>query len=281
MSPLFELTAFHAFADDNHAMVTGSNLDSVIVNMQRKMELMTKWLQDSGLTVNESKTECCLFYKNDHQLIDIVINGVTIRSKNSINVLGVLYDSKLNWQAQVAQTISKSKKTLHAIKLVKNYFSKKELEMLITSNFYSVLYYNCEIWLTPNLDPRSKQHLLGTSAMALKIMQRSPDPMVSYENLHEINKRAKPCQMMEYKLAIQLYKLYNSETMNDDWLDLNFQQTFNHRNNYAKFFDNSRIRIGKNSIVNRLSCLNGKIDYDWLNQSLNSYKLKCKLKFLS
>ena len=52
--------------------------------------------------------------------------------------------------------------------------------MLRTSNFYSVLYYNCEIWLTPNLDPRSKQQLLGTSAMALKLMERSPDPMLSY-----------------------------------------------------------------------------------------------------
>ena len=51
--------------------------------------------------------------------------------------------------------------------------------MLRTSNFYSVLYYNCEIWLTPNLDPRSKKQLLGTSAMALKVMERSPDPMMS------------------------------------------------------------------------------------------------------
>ena len=76
-------------------------------------------------------------------------------------------------------------------------------------------------------------------------MERSPDPMLSYEKLHEINKRAKPCQMMKYKLAIQLYKIYNSDTMNVDWLDLNFQQNFDHRNNLVNFFDNSRMRIGK------------------------------------
>ena len=29
--------------------------------------------------------------------------------------LGVVFDSKLNWSAQVAQAITKSKKTLHAI----------------------------------------------------------------------------------------------------------------------------------------------------------------------
>ena len=84
-----------------------------------------------------------------------------------------------------------------------------------------------------------------------------------------------------YKFNVYLYKIYNSDTMNDDWLDLNFQQNFNHRNNFVNFFDTSRMGIGKNSIVNKLNCLNGKIDYDWLNQSLNSFKLKCKLKFLS
>ena len=52
--------------------------------------------------------------------------------------------------------------------------------------------------------------------MALKLMERSPDPMLSYEKLHEINKRAKPGQMMKYKLTIQLYKIYNSDTMTDD-----------------------------------------------------------------
>ena len=91
--------------------------------------------------------------------------------------------------------------------------------------------------------------------------------------------RAKPYHMMKYKLAIWLYKIYNSTTINDDWLDLNFQQNFNNRNNFVQIFVNSRLWFGKNSILNRLNCLNGTIDYDWINQSLNSFKLKCKLKF--
>ena len=83
-----------------------------------------KWLKDSGLSVNEGKTECCLFYKNDHQPINLIINGIEIRSKPTINVLGVLFDSKLNWSHQVAQTIKKAKRVIHAIKLIKKYFAK-------------------------------------------------------------------------------------------------------------------------------------------------------------
>ena len=66
---------------------------------------VTKWLKDSGLVVNEGKTEICLFYKSDHPPIEIRINDKLIKSKKTINVLGVLFDSKLQWCEQVSQAI--------------------------------------------------------------------------------------------------------------------------------------------------------------------------------
>ena len=60
--------------------------------------------------------------------------------------------------------------------------------------------------------------------------------------------------------------MYNGKIQNDDWMDLNFQQNFNDRNNYVQINDFSRIRIGRNSIMNRLNCLNNTIDYDCTNQ---------------
>ena len=61
--------------------------------------MMTKWLRDSGLVVNEEKTETCLFYKRDHPTIALRINNKVIQSKKTINVLGVLFESKLQWSA--------------------------------------------------------------------------------------------------------------------------------------------------------------------------------------
>ena len=58
-------------------------------------KLMTKWLKDSGLTVNEAKTEVCLFYARDHPVINLRVNCIQVRSKKSMNVLGVEFDSKL------------------------------------------------------------------------------------------------------------------------------------------------------------------------------------------
>ena len=62
---------------------------------------------------------------------------------------------------------------------------------------------------------------------------------------------------------------------------MNFQQNFNDRNNYVQINDVSRLLIGRNNTMNKLKCLNNSIDFDWLNQSLNTFKIKSKKQFLT
>ena len=44
-----------------------------------------------------------------------------------MNVLGIAFDSKMQWYIQVAQAISKVKKAQHAIMLIRKYFNKHDL----------------------------------------------------------------------------------------------------------------------------------------------------------
>ena len=178
-------------------------------------------------------------------------------------------------------TVSKSKKALHAIYLIRKYFSKNELLKIITSNYYSIMYYISEIWHLPTNTHHSKTLLMSASAAPLKLCTPQYDQSISYKSLHTLNNRATPNQMMHYKHAIQLFKLYNSENENNDWLDLFFNQNFNSRNNKVNFVDSSVYKIGKNTLTNRLHLLNNKIPYEWLNLSLETYKIKCKSLFMS
>ena len=57
MSPLLDLTDITLFADDNYALVWNKCKESVHREMQEKLELITTWLRNSGLKVNEEKTE--------------------------------------------------------------------------------------------------------------------------------------------------------------------------------------------------------------------------------
>ena len=88
-------------------------------------------------------------------------------------------------------------------------------------------------------------------------------------------------EMMSYRLSIQLHKLYNGNQHNEDWVGLNYQKNFNNRQRFVQINDESAIRIGKNVLMNRLGILNNKIEYEWLNQSLNTFKIKSKKLFLT
>ena len=279
-SPLFDLQKMTSFADDTYIVRWNKTLTQLIIDMQKSLEMITKWLKQSGLKVNDSKTELCLFHRKSNPLIEIIINNITIKSKHAINVLGIEFDSKLQWNTHVSKTISKAKKANHAIRLVRKYFNKHELNQLLTANFYSILYYNSDIWHIPSLSIVLKKQLLAASASALKICTPTYNLTMSYQRLHLINGRATPLEMMKYKHALLLFKTYNTTKMSKDWLALNFQQNFNNRNTTINLVDTSQFKIGKNLIPNRLLIVNRQIDLELLNLSYLAYKIKCKNIFL-
>ncbi len=58
----------------------------------------------SELKVNSSKTDLCTFYK----LYTVFVKTSEIMSKNNINILGLNFDSKLQWSGQVMKAINKA-----------------------------------------------------------------------------------------------------------------------------------------------------------------------------
>ena len=125
VSPLFDLTKMTLFADDNYVVRRNKHLTELPKEMKETLEKIIKWLSESGLKVNDCKTEMCLFYRKETRPVKININGTEITSKNSMNVLGVNFDSKLNWQSHVQIAITKSQKALQAIRLIKNISQKR------------------------------------------------------------------------------------------------------------------------------------------------------------
>ncbi len=91
--------------------------------------MITKWLKLSTLKVNEAKmetclfhTETCLFHQNDQPTVTIKVQGNSIRSSQTINILGVLFNSKISWGPHMAHAIAKANRAFYAIKIIRNTF---------------------------------------------------------------------------------------------------------------------------------------------------------------
>ena len=151
---------------------------------------------------------------------------------------------------------------------------------LITSNFYSILYYNSEIWHIQSLKCNLKQKILSSSAKAIKTCVKFKTNDLSYVRLHEMFNRATPEKFLLYKHALGLHKLYRSTDYSLEWTALNLNQILTSRQ--TKFITSRahKRKVGLNAFSNRLFVLNDKIPLDTLNKSFESFKIYCKKLFL-
>ena len=278
--PLYDIEKLTTFADDNYVVECNKEKRVALEELGRRLGKIVKWLKNSGLKVNESKTELCIFHRNKSTEGSLRIDDVEVTSKNEMNVLGLTFDSRLQWGPQISRTIKSANGSLQAIRIIKKFFTTPEIIQLLTSNYYSRLYYGSEIWQLPTLNKNCKKLLLSASANALKLCNNINNPNISYIDLHKHFKRALPEKFCMYRHCLLLYKIFNNLIPRKDWLDLNFQMINTRRQIFFEVQNRSVYRVGNNILTNRLSCLNRKVTLDMLNLPIEPYKIKCKDMFL-
>ena len=152
--------------------------------------------------------------------------------------------------------------------------------MLITINFYSILFYNSEIWHIPTSQRHLKVKLNSTSANEFKICTPNYNRFMLYSEIHLLNNRALPSKIMIYKHAIILHRLVSNKIPSVEWVALHFNLIFSSRMVNFKVIQNFNYKIDQNILTNRLSMVNGIIPLNWLNERYESFKYLCKKQFL-
>ena len=123
--------------------------------------------------------------------------------------------------------------------------------------------------------------LLSASARAIRVAYHYPDINISFLNLHSMAKRATPEKFRQYKLALQLYRTFNERIPENDWLTLNFYQSYNSRQKMFNVRKCNHLMVGMNILNNRFHELNNLLPLDWFNLTINLFKLSCKKLFLT
>ena len=102
----------------------------------------------------------------------------------------------------------------------------------------------------------------------------------THTEIHQLADRALPEKMSIYRHAVLLYKLFNNIICENEFVLLNFQLYDNERAQKLVFLKDQKYEAGKKILLNRFTELNNMIDKDWLNLSLETFKIKCKTIFL-
>jgi len=275
MAPFVSTKNVLTYADDNYQLGIHKNKEAALKDLQKRVIEAEQWMSGSGLKVNVEKTELVVFHRIDTGRGQIKIGSVTIESQQSMNVLGIRFDSRLAWDLQVDSAILKSRKKLHAMRRLRKFFTEKEMIGLLTANVFSRLYYGSQVWLLPNLKERLFKKLFSHSGQILKLI----DNDLSYMSLHKKFNRSTPKIFSIYQTAINLYHVKNNIPLGHQ-VEIQQITLQNRRNCRATFVRANRFKVGLNVIKNRLRSITNIIDKTWLDLPINTFKLQCKIRII-
>jgi hypothetical protein len=241
------------YADDNYQSGISKDKHTALEDLQRKVIEAEQWMSGSGLKVNIGKTELVVFHRFESGQGEIKVGNITIRSKPTMSVLGVIFDNRLTWDNHIDKAILKSRSTLQAMKMVKKYFTCDELLKLITSNVYSRLYYASQVWLIPNLKEKMFKKLFSHSGKILKLIDYS----LSFTALLKKFKRATPKLFALYQTSVILFNCKNNSPF-PIVEHINSVTLTERRNVRMTFVRQNHFKVGLNCIENRIrSTING------------------------
>ena len=153
------------------------------------------------------------------------------------------------------------------------------MRILLDANFYSILYYNSVVWLTPNLSSEMKQSLLSVSANALRSCLNL-DYDLSFENVHKISKKCTPKQVTLYQISLNLYITLNVPFLRTETITVLEQSVFTRRQTNFEILRANLTKIGMNTLANKFYHITKMIGLDKLNLSFVHYKKIMKIQFL-
>ena len=101
------------FADDNMICAAKRDLNQLLKLLEKENEVAIKWFSDNNMTVNPKKFQA------------IIINNVEIKSKESVSLLGIEIDNKLNFGKHVSTICKRTNNQLNAISRIDTVLGQK------------------------------------------------------------------------------------------------------------------------------------------------------------
>jgi hypothetical protein len=108
------------YADDIVIIVKGKFPHTVREIMQEALNVVVNWAVKEGLNISPHKTAIVLFTnrKKTEGLGPLILHGKELTKLDEAKYLGVILDSKLNWNQHLQKTISKAQTTFSLIRRI-------------------------------------------------------------------------------------------------------------------------------------------------------------------
>ena len=131
------------YADDNTPYVSGRNIEEVVASLEEVSEVIFQWFRDNQFQGNANK--CHVLLSTDKQ-VQVNIGTAQIENTQNEKLLGIIIDSKLNFDKHIQQICSRASAKLKALARIAPFMNITKRKILMNA-FFNAQFSYCP--LTP------------------------------------------------------------------------------------------------------------------------------------
>ena len=164
----FGFSSVLQFVDDTTIYQSSKvcHIDTCVTNLEKDIQTLKKWSDDSNLVFNLKKTKTMLFSTGkmsrvhslaNENIYQLICGKSHLEREKNMKLLGITFNENLSWKHHIMSVLSNCYGTLRKLKQIKRcspfYIKKNLVEALILTkiDYGSIIYQNCPIYLKKRL----------------------------------------------------------------------------------------------------------------------------------
>lgn len=194
------------YADDNTLSYYSKNINQIKMNLQTDCLTAMEWFESNNMKANAEKFQLMFLSRNNSYSNEtLTIENYTITASSKITILGVEFDSKLNFDSHINEICNQASKQINALKRIRHFLDKPCKKIIYNSYISSNFNYCTLVWMFSGKTNMEK--LEKTNKRALRYVVN--DDSADYNDICQNEKLLNIYRRCMKEVAIQMYKVKN------------------------------------------------------------------------
>ena len=213
--------SFVNYADDNHMCNENENLEMLKNHIESDAMTAINWFDKNQTTANAGKFQSILLSRGPTSDFLVNVGGHFIPPNNTLKMLGVTLDDKLNFKTHIRNVCQKASRQINALKRISK-FLNEQCRMHVYKSFVSANFNYCPVvWMFCGKTNLGKLERLQERALSIIFLEKS----LSYnELLKKSGQLSVKMNLMRF-LIIEVFKCVrgiNPSYLNDIYICVPF-----------------------------------------------------------
>ena len=192
------------YADDNTLAYFSKTMPDLVNTLEKETGVALSWLKQNEMIANPEKFHAILLRKNRTNTSGekINIDGEIINSEETVKLLGVTLDYRLDFDPHISNICKKAATQLNVLQRLKSFIGFKEKKVLVQSFIFSNFEYCPLVWYFSS--SKSLQNIEKLHERALRFLYN--DHTSSYNDLLSKSDRCTMLISRQRALCIEIFK---------------------------------------------------------------------------